>query len=86
MSNNITHVDIANSTSPAPIEDSGIIKRGKYTLLTKFDDPIRDAADTPIPLAKKVQGNRAANIKMAYGYPSDGIFAKFPKTTVNTTY
>src|SRR4051812_3682349 len=47
-----TDIDTSMSTSGAPIDDSGMMRRGKYTLLTRCEEPTSELADDPTEAAK----------------------------------
>ncbi len=82
---NMTTDAMPKSISPAPTEDRGMIRRGKYTLLMSCCCPTSDVAELEMAPAKKVHGNRAAYTNTGYGRPSDGIFANLPNTSVNSS-
>ena len=67
------------------ILESGMIRRGKYTLVMMFALVTMLVVDRVSPSAKSIQGSRAASTKSGYGTPSDGIFASPPKKTVKMT-
>src|SRR5208337_5211813 len=77
--------ETAKSTSGEIILDSGIIRRGKYTLVMMLAFVTMLVVDRVSPSAKRVQGSRAASTKRGYGTPSDGIFASPPKKIVKMT-
>lgn len=81
MANKIKQL-MEKSTRDTPIEEIGIIILGKYTLLTKLLDPTRDIPAELTEEEKKFHASSPENTKMGYGYPSDGIFARFPKMSV----
>ena len=55
-----TPVEMMRSSRPDPAEDSGMMRRGKYTLLTRWEDPTSDCADAPTALEKKIHGSKPA--------------------------
>jgi len=63
----------------------GIIIRGKYTLVSRFELDIRLCVLAVIEAAKYDQGKTAAYENIGYGIPSLGTLASFPKITVKTT-
>src|SRR5579883_129633 len=73
------------STKPAAIVATGIIRRGKYTLVISRELPTRLLDDCVSPLEKNIQGTSAVSTKTGYGWPSDGIFAARPKNSVKMT-
>src|SRR5262249_54888773 len=74
----------AKSTMPDRTEASGTTRRGKYTFFKRLALPTRLFDAWVSAFAKNVHGTRAANAKIGYGTPSEGIFARWPKKTANT--
>src|SRR6266568_668017 len=77
--------EIAKSIKLVMMLLTGIIMRGKYTLVSRLALPIREPELSERALAKKFQGSMAAKTSNGYGIPSDGSLASSPKTTVKTS-
>src|SRR5204863_7584275 len=78
--------EIKKSTKATTTLAIGIINRGKYTLLIRFEFAMRLLDASVMPLANNAQGSIPAKTISGYGAsPADGNFAIRPKMTVNTT-
>src|SRR5258708_914244 len=78
--------EIRKSTKLVITEPAGIIRRGKYTLETRFAFWIRLLLDSVIEVEKNCQGSIAAYTSTLYGAaPTEGNFAILLNTTVKTT-
>jgi len=77
--------ETAKSTSGEMILESGMIRRGKYTLVMILAFVTMVVVDRVNPSAKRVHGSNAESTKSGYGTPSEGIFAKPPKKIVKMT-
>src|SRR5258705_6314173 len=77
---------IRKSTNATMTAAVGTMRRGKYTLPMRLALLIRLLEASATAVAKKLHGNMPAKTIKAYGaVPSDGSWANFPNTTVNTT-
>jgi hypothetical protein len=77
--------EIKKSTKLVITELAGIIRRGKYIFEIRLALPIRELLVSDKALAKNCHGRTAEKTRIGYGTPSEGNFASFPKTIVNTT-
>jgi hypothetical protein len=73
------------SINPDKVEDAGIANLGKYTLVNRFELPIKQFPEYETAPEKYVHGTRATYENIGYGMPSLGILANFPKKVVKTS-
>jgi hypothetical protein len=66
-------------------EESGSIRRGKYTLVIMDWLLTRELLVSDNAVEKNCQNSNPVYTKIGYGTPSEGILTSSPKKTVNTT-